>query len=290
MSSLVFPAAAKAAAAKAAAAKAAAAKAAAAKAKTKGAERTTLVCRYKQLLEMLCDMRKKVQSKGHVFFVNLFIKMMAALHFKHGDVYFANGIILKVSIRKGYPPQLHLYGFWSQILDLFKAVCPGICLDTPPSESEISDMIKANTQLFVNGLKKLQLTKVGCHNKVTMSNRWLIYVNDIYDAIIAKEEGLYGEEAMLKERAAADAGGSAADGSAGGSAADGSAGGSAADGSDAGGSAADAGGSAAAAADPATAALDRQSAAKRAAIKCAAKRRTKHQSDSTHWGDEDVDQ
>ena len=247
---------------------------------TAAAERTTLVCRYKQLLEMLCDMRKK-QWKVYVYLVNLSMEQMAALHFKHGDVYFANGIILKVSIRKGYPPQLHLYGFWSQILDLFKAVCPGICLDTPPSESEISDMIKAYTQLFVNGLKKLQLTKVGYHNTVTMSNRWLIYVNDTYAAMIAQEQTLYGEEAMLKERAAADAGGSAADGSA----AD--AGGSAAD---AGGSAADAGGSAAAAADPATAALDRQSAAKRAAIKCATKRRTKHQSDSTHWGDEDVDQ
>ena len=170
--------------------------------------RKTLSTEYKRLLAKLCDMRKKT-AKGHCYFIDLSMKQIRDLGFWDGEVYFACDLIIKVKTHKGNSPQLHVYGFWSQVLSLFKAVCPGIRLDTPPSESEISAMIKADTQLFVNGLKKLRPTKVGYYNKVIMSTWWLTYVNDTYGAIIAQEQKLSGEEAMLKKRAA-DASGSAA--------------------------------------------------------------------------------
>jgi len=171
--------------------------------------RKTLVKEYKRLLAKLCNMRTKT-AKGHCYFIDLSMKQIRDLGFWDGEVYFVDDLIFKVKTHKGNSPQLHVYGFWSQVLSLFKSVCPGIRLNTPPSESEISAMIKANTQLFVNGLKMLRPTKVGYYNTVIMSNWWLTYVNATYGAIIAQEEKLFGEEAMLKERATADAGGSAA--------------------------------------------------------------------------------
>ena len=113
-------------------------------------------------------------------------------------------LILKVIIHKR-SPQLHVYGFWREVLGLFRAVCPGILLDTLPSESEISGEIKKkkNTKLFVEGLKELKWTNVGDNKTVDMSKEQLTEVNNNYRNIIKQEKETYGEEEMLEKRDAA---------------------------------------------------------------------------------------
>ena len=162
--------------------------------KKKPSPRDKLKQQLRNLLGELCDMRK-ASEKGHCHFISMEKEQIDSLGLEENNMYYVQGLIIKVKFRNHDLPQLHVYGFWKQIHDLVMQVCPDFGFETTPSESEIAQKIKENRQCFVDGLKRLSWHPVKKASKSSLTG-----IIQYYEEIIDSEKVMPGEETMLKER------------------------------------------------------------------------------------------
>ena len=162
--------------------------------KKKLSPRNKLNQQLRNLLGELCDMRK-ASEKGHCHFISMEKEQIDSLRLEEKNMYYVQGLIIKVKFRNHDLPQLHVYGFWMQIHDFVMQVCPNFGFETTPSESEIAQKIKENRQCFVDGLNRLEWQPV-----MNASNPTLTGIIQYYSEIIESEKVMPGEETMLNER------------------------------------------------------------------------------------------